>query len=198
MSVFFSSSRPSLLPVPPTRKSAKPQKLKKGEELTTPNSAALSNFSPLRVGTSKCVVDARIQSEYRAPRASPSRAAACLAAVGSPEAQSLTCFIVPSPPPQPPPPRKSRRGSTCGRGANVSEQKALAAATGLVKSAAEKLEGGGGTGSGLPAATEAASQLAVTRLDLGTSTLLYFSFEREGGGAGRSRERERRNGKKRK
>ena len=191
MSDFFSSSRPSLLPVPPTRKSAKPQKLKEGEELTTPNSAALSNFSPLRVGTSKCVVDARIQSEYRAPRASPSRAAACLAAVGSPEAQSLTCFVAPSPPPQPPPPRKSRRGSTCGRGANASEQRALAAAAGLAERAAERAEGGGGTGSGLPAATEAASQLAVTRLDLGTSTLVHFGFEREGGGGRGDRERER-------
>lgn len=58
----------------------------------------------------------------------------------------------------------------------MSEQKALAAATGFAKSAAEKLEGGGGTGKGRPAATEAASQLAVTRLDLGTRALFVFVF----------------------
>ena len=113
-----------------------------------------------------------MQSEYRAPKASASLAAATLAAVGSPEAQSLTCFCC-SPPPLPlPPASKSRKGRACGRGAKDREQKALAAATGLEKRAAEKLEGGGGTGRGLPAAMEAASQLEVTRLDLGTSALL--------------------------
>ena len=94
-----------------TTKKKSPKKLKqKTQRLTTPNSAARANFSPLCVGTSRCVVEARMHSEYLAPRASPSRAASFLAAVGIPEAQSLTCRIIPPPPPPLLPPKKSRSG----------------------------------------------------------------------------------------